>query len=163
MMYEEFVLWKRKNILKIINNETNIFVYDVEKNIDEINKFLKEEKTLSELRDYEKRLEEDEKKIFYQKEENIITQFEEFIKELKEDVNGEYKEIKEELQKFFENSPQYSDLEFDEEIIKQIIFEEKVLENNSKKIVDIYQIPFEYRGKKFEIDYGKKEIRKIYL
>ncbi|WP_064580274.1 hypothetical protein [Streptobacillus moniliformis] len=160
MGYEEYCLWKRKNILKIINNEIDVFVYDVEKNIDEINKFLQKEKTIDELREYENRLEKEEKKIFYQ-EENIINQFSEFIKELKEDTKDEYEAIKKELKEFFDSNPEYSDLEFNEEVIQQIIFEEKVLENKTENIVDIYQIPINYRGKIFEIDYEKKEIRKI--
>ncbi|QXW66318.1 hypothetical protein KX935_03680 [Streptobacillus moniliformis] len=160
MGYEEYCLWKRKNILKIINNEIDVFVYDVEKNIDEINKFLQKEKTIDELREYENRLEKEEKKIFYQ-EENIINQFSEFIKELKEDTKDEYEAIKKELKEFFDSNPEYSDLEFNEGVIQQIIFEEKVLENKTENIVDIYQIPINYRGKIFEIDYEKKEIRKI--
>ncbi|WP_064590846.1 hypothetical protein [Streptobacillus moniliformis] len=160
MGYEEYCLWKRKNILKIINNEIDVFVYDVEKNIDEINKFLQKEKTIDELREYENRLEKEEKKIFYQ-EENIINQFSEFIKELKEDTKDEYEAIKKELKEFFDSNPEYLDLEFNEEVIQQIIFEEKVLENKTENIVDIYQIPINYRGKIFEIDYEKKEIRKI--
>ncbi|WP_064610918.1 hypothetical protein [Streptobacillus moniliformis] len=158
--YNNYLLWKRKNILKVISKEIQIFEYSVDKKYLEIKEFLQIEKSIDEIREYEKKSEKDEKEIFYRKENGIIIEFQNFLEGIVKEVEKEYEAIKNNLKDFVNSNNKYSDLN-DENSIKQIIFEEKISNIDKENIIDIYEIEVSKKGKVFHIDYNKKEIRAL--
>ncbi|ACZ01364.1 hypothetical protein [Streptobacillus moniliformis] len=158
--YNNYLLWKRKNILKVISKEIQIFEYSVDKKYLEIKEFLQTEKSIDEIREYEKKSEKDEKEIFYRKENGIIIEFQNFLEGIVKEVEKEYEAIKNNLKDFVNSNNKYSDLN-DENSIKQIIFEEKISNIDKENIIDIYEIEVSKKGKVFHIDYNKKEIRAL--
>ncbi|SQA14572.1 Uncharacterised protein [Streptobacillus moniliformis] len=115
--YNNYLLWKRKNILKVISKEIQIFEYSVDKKYLEIKEFLQTEKSIDEIREYEKKSEKDEKEIFYRKENGIIIEFQNFLEGIVKEVEKEYEAIKNNLKDFVNSNNKYSDLN-DENSIK---------------------------------------------
>ncbi|CAM3107842.1 hypothetical protein STFE110948_02470 [Streptobacillus felis] len=155
--YKNYLFWKRKNILKIINNEIEIFEYSVDKKINEIRDFLQVKLSKEEILSLEEKAEKEEYNILFKKEKDIFLDIEDYLNELKKETKEEYKSLKDKLEEFFENS----DIEFDENQILQVIFEEKILEKDENDIIDIYELPFKYRGTIYNIDHQNKVIKKI--
>lgn len=133
----EYIIWKRQKILDVLNKKIDEFNYSYLINKEELYKYFNYEINENILKEFENNLELLEDKIFLKKENGEFILVDEFLIDLKDETIDELEKYKDSLKNYIKKNEKYIDLKYNESIIKEIIFNEK-LELNNKKIVDIY-------------------------
>ena len=160
--YEKYLEWKKNKIKKVIEGISINENFDANKNLEEIQFYLNEKISKSEILKFEKETLEKEKYNYVIINGKYITYYD-FIQKIFEESNliltKEWKYIESELNKYSE----YENLEIHKYIIIELLQEEiyaDYITNNKVDVVDIYGFDYKFQ-EKYKIDNLKKEIIRI--
>jgi|GEM_PF-2657822 hypothetical protein len=160
--YEKYLEWKKNKIKKVIEGISINENFDANKNLEEIQFYLNEKISKSEILKFEKETLEKEKYNYVIINGKYITYYD-FIQKIFEESNliltKEWKYIERELNK----DSEYENLEIHKDIIREVLQEEiyaDYITNNKVDVVDIYGFDYKFQ-EKYKIDNLKKEIIRI--
>lgn len=160
--YEKYLEWKKHKIKKVIEGISINENFDVNKNLEEIQFYLNEKISKSEILKFEKETLEKEKYNYVDINGEYITYYD-FIQKIFEESNliltKEWKYIERELNK----DSEYENLEIHKDIIREVLQEEiyaNYITNNKVDVIDIYGFDYKFQ-EKYKIDNLKKEIIRI--
>ena len=160
--YEKYLEWKKHKIKKVIEGISINENFDVNKNLEEIQFYLNEKISKSEILKFEKETLEKEKYNYVIINGKYITYYD-FIQKIFKESNliltKEWKYIERELNK----DSEYENLEIHKDIIRELLQEEiyaNYITNNEVDVVDIYGFDYKFQ-EKYKIDNLKKEIIRI--
>ena len=145
-------LWKKKYIKKIIRKEIKEFNYSYKDNLHELKKFLGKNFEELELEKLEKYVEDAEKKIYFLYNDELIL-FDDFLNRVKEETE-EFLKNREKI----ENMLASDNLEYNENVIREIIYDQLLLSYDSNNILDYYENPYSSNLNKYKIDEKNKMI-----
>lgn len=160
--YEKYLEWKKHKIKKVIEGISINENFDVNKNLEEIQFYLNEKISKSEILKFEKETLEKEKYNYVIINGKYMTYYD-FIQKIFEESNlilkKEWKYIENELNK----DSEYENLEIYKDIIREVLQEEiyaNYITNNKVDVIDIYGFDYKFQ-EKYKIDNLKKEIIRI--
>lgn len=145
-------LWKKKYIKKIIRKEIKEFNYSYKDNLHELKKFLGKNFEELELEKLEKYVEDAEKKIYFLYNDELIL-FDDFLNRVKEETE-EFLKNREKI----ESMLAADNLEYNENVIREIIYDQLLLSYDSNNILDYYENPYSSNLNKYKIDEKNKMI-----
>lgn len=160
--YEKYLEWKKHKIKKVIEGISINENFDVNKNLEEIQFYLNEKISKSEILKFEKETLEKEKYNYVIINGKYMTYYD-FIQKIFEESNliltKEWKYIERELNK----DSEYENLEIHKDTIREVLQEEiyaNYITNNKVDVIDIYGFDYKFQ-EKYKIDNLKKEIIRI--
>ena len=145
-------LWKKKYIKKIIRKEIKEFNYSYKDNLHELKKFLGKDFEELELEKLEKYVEDAEKKIYFLYNDELIL-FNDFLNRVKEETE-EFLKNREKIESMLASD----NLEYNENVIREIIYDQLLLSYDSNNILDYYENPYYSNLNKYKIDEKNKMI-----
>lgn len=145
-------LWKKKYIKKIIRKEIKEFNYSYKDNLHELKKFLGKNFEELELEKLEKYVEDAEKKIYFLYNDELIL-FDDFLNRVKEETE-EFLKNREKIESMLVSD----NLEYNENVIREIIYDQLLLSYDSNNILDYYENPYSSNLNKYKIDEKNKMI-----
>lgn len=145
-------LWKKKYIKKIIRKEIKEFNYSYKDNLHELKKFLGKDFEELELEKLEKYVEDAEKKIYFLYNDELIL-FDDFLNRVKEETE-EFLKNREKIESMLASD----NLEYNENVIREIIYDQLLLSYDSNNILDYYENPYSSNLNKYKIDEKNKMI-----
>jgi len=145
-------LWKKKYIKKIIRKEIKEFNYSYKDNLHELKKFLGKNFEELELEKLEKYVEDAEKKIYFLYNDELIL-FDDFLNRVKEETE-EFLKNREKIESMLASD----NLEYNENVIREIIYDQLLLSYDSNNILDYYENPYSSNLNKYKIDEKNKMI-----
>lgn len=145
-------LWKKKYIKKIIRKEIKEFNYSYKDNLHELKKFLGKNFEELELEKLEKYVEDAEKKIYFLYNDELIL-FDDFLNRVKEETE-EFLKNREKIESMLASD----NLEYNENVIREIIYDQLLLSYDSNNILDYYENPYYSNLNKYKIDEKNKMI-----
>ena len=145
-------LWKKKYIKKIIRKEIKEFNYSYKDNLHELKKFLGKNFEELELEKLEKYVEDAEKKIYFLYNDELIL-FDYLLNRVKEETE-EFLKNREKIESMLASD----NLEYNENVIREIIYDQLLLSYDSNNILDYYENPYSSNLNKYKIDEKNKMI-----